>query len=568
MLDLCLKIIRILLLCISCYGWCAYMVHEKKIKVEFALSTLIAGIGSVVFFAGLLHMLAEVSWFVFGLGFCLAVYSLVKRYNIQQLLTPGIIVFLIVIVVLMALLYGSKFTSYDNFSHWAVVSRLILQNNRFPNMQDDIIMFQSYPTGSASFIYYICKITGMHAEWMMMYAQAVAIVASIIPIFVFAKKSGVVIGIATVILTLCANVRITDIYVDTLLSVVGAAGLLFCIYYKEKVFEYWWAIVPNLIFLVSIKNSGVFFVAVTILYTIFFTKGNRKTGVPVLVTCSAFTLLAWQKHVKSVFAEGMSAKHSMSLEYFESVFGDKTRIEISEIFHNYLERVFSIHNEFIVYVLLAILLISIAKYTKCTDYADIKKRVIFYVVVYIAYQLSLFGMYMFSMPTEEATRLAAYGRYHITIIVFLVIALMTEFMRIKLSNKKIIIGLTMCVITLETLSMAPDFSKLTRLNWKESERYKCETVIEKYNVPRNASYMFLMDDDDWGYTYYFYRYYFATSKVAVFYEGQHPYIGEQWKNYQYLIVIDDTEKNRDYINNTLNIDSNENFIALDEWKDQ
>ena len=59
-----------------------------------------------------------------------------------------------------------------------------------------------------------------------------------------------------------------------------------------------------------------------------------------------------------------------------------------------------------------------------------------------------------------------------------------------------------------------------------------------------------------------------TQDVAVYYEEQHPYIGEQWKNYDYLIVIDDTEKNREYINNVLNIDSDENFIVLDEWKNQ
>ena len=143
---------------------------------------------------------------------------------------------------------------------------------------------------------------------------------------------------------------------------------------------------------------------------------------------------------------------------------------------------------------------------------------------------------------------------------------MADFVQINWGNRKIAIGFTAFILILQTLALSPDFSKLTRLNWQDSERYKCEATVEKYNVPQNASYMFLMDDDDYGYSYFFYRYYFTTSKVAVFYEGQHPYIGDQWKDYQYLIVIDDTEKNRDYINNVLNIDSDKNFIILDEWK--
>ena len=569
MLDLSIKIIRVILLCISCYGWCAYLVNEKKIKVEFALSILISGIGSIVFFAGILNILAEASYTIWFLGIFLAICSLIKHKNIFKLLSPGIIVFLIALVVLMALLYGSKFTSYDNFSHWAVVSRLILQNDRFPTMHDDIIMFQSYPTGSASFIYYICKTTGIHAEWMMMYAQATAIIASIIPLFTFArKKTGVIMGAVTIVLVLCANVRITDIYVDTLLSAVGAAGLLFCIYYKERIYGYYWAIIPNLIFLVSIKNSGIMFVIIIIAYIVIFTKGKRWKSVPILTSCSMLTLLIWQKHVKSVFAEGMSAKHSLSIEYFESVFGDKGKNEILEILHNFWGRVFNIRNEFIIFLILAVGLVFIAKLTKISNFRDIRKKVIFYVSIYIVYQNSLLGMYMFSMPTEEAITVAAYDRYHITMISFLVIVIMADFIQIHWANKRMAIGFLISALALETIAMSPDFSKLTRMNWRESERYKCEAVVEKYNVPQDASYMFLMDDDDDGYTYFFYRYYFATSQVAVFYEGQHPYIGDQWKNYEYLIVVDDTEKNRDYINDVLNIDSHENFIVLDEWKNR
>ncbi len=568
MIDLSLKIIRIILLCISCYGWCAYMVHKKKIKVEFALSTLIAGIGSIVFFAGILNMLAEISFFICGLGILLASCSLVKRESIRQMLSPGMVVFLVALIALGGLLYGTKYTGYDNFSHWGVVARLIVRENRFPNMQDEIVSFQSYPTGSASFIYYVCKITGIHAEWMMLYAQAVAIVALLIPIFAFVKKkSSIIIGICTVVLALCAVEPLSELHVDTLLVAAGTAGFLLCLF-KDKIFEHYWAIIPNLIFLISIKNSGVFFVVIIIAYIIVFTTKKDWKKISLFILSSIFTLLAWQKHVKNVFSDGMTAKHSLSLEYFKNVFGDKDKDEILEILYNFLENVFSIHNEFIIFLVLALGLIAIAKYMKCTNLADIKKKIVFYVVIYILYQLSLLGMYIFSMPTNEAINVASYDRYHMTMVTFLIMVLMVEFIQIRWSNKNAAMGGIILMLILETMALTPDFSQINRVNWEKTERYKCEEAVEKYNVPKNASYMFLMDDDDYGYTYYFYRYYFETRNVAVYSEKQHPYIGEQWKNYDYLIVIDDTEKNRDYIKNTLNIDSDENFIILDEWKNQ
>ena len=569
MADVCIKVLRILLLCISCYGWGAYFVHEKKIKVEFALSLLISAIGSAMFLAGILNVLMEVSVAIFAFGLLLAIGSLVKRQDILKMLTPGTVVFLLMLVFLTVLLYGTKVTTYDNFSHWAVVMRIMLRDGRLPNIQDELIMFQSYPTGSASFIYYICTITGIGKEWMMLYAQGVAIVASVIPIFAFAKrKAGVVLGIATVLLFLCANIRIMELHVDTLLTAVAIGGFLFCLYYKEQISMYYWAILSSLIFLISIKNSGVFFALVIVVYCACFTKGERIQKALVLGTGSYGALLVWQKHVKSVFEEGMVSKHSLSIEYFESVFGDKTKEQISEIFHNYLEAVFQIRNEFLFFLILAVILLLVSRVAKGSHFADIRKKVLFYIGVYVIYQISLFGMYMFSMPTSEAVVLASYDRYHMTMVSFLVVVLMVEYMHLQWQNKRVAIGVLGLALGVEIMAMSPDFTQLTRKKWEDTERYKLESVVEKYNVPRDGSYMFLMDEADAGYTYYFYRYYFETVDVGVYYEEQIPHLKDQWKHYKYLIVIDDTEINRDYINNVLDIDSQENFIVLDQWKNQ
>lgn len=569
MADMCIKILRILLLCVSCYGWGAYFVHEKKIKVEFALSVLISVIGSTMFVAGILNVLMEVGVAIFAFGLLMAIGSLIKRQGVLKMVTPGTVVFSFMLVFLAMLLYGTKVTTYDNFSHWAVVMRIMLRDGRLPNIQDELIMFQSYPTGSASFIYYICTITGIGKEWMMLYAQGIAIVASIIPIFAFAKrKTGVVLGITTVLLSLCANIRITELHVDTLLTAVGIGSFLFCLYYKDEISEYYWAILPSLIFLISIKNSGVFFVLVIVVYCVFFTKGERIQKALILGTGSYGALLVWQKHVKSVFEEGMVSKHSLSVEYFESVFGDKTKAQISQIFNNYLDAVFQIRNEFLFFLILAAILLLVSRVAKGDNFADIRKKVLFYIGVYVIYQISLLGMYMFSMPTGEAIVLASYDRYHITMVSFLVVVLIVEYMRLQWSDKRVAVGVLGLALGMEIMAMSPDFTQLTRKKWKETERYKLESVVEKYNVPRDGSYMFLMDDADAGYTYYFYRYYFETVDVDVYYEEQIPHLKDQWKRYKYLIVIDDTKINRDYINNVLNIDSQDNFIVLDQWKNQ
>ena len=47
---------------------------------------------------------------------------------------------------------------YDNFSHWALIVKSMSLTNSFPSFKTDVIMFTSYPPGSAVFIYYFINI--------------------------------------------------------------------------------------------------------------------------------------------------------------------------------------------------------------------------------------------------------------------------------------------------------------------------------------------------------------------------------------------------------------------------
>lgn len=51
-------------------------------------------------------------------------------------------------------LFGKKLLEYDSFSHWGLIVKILLQKNRFPNfMEENYLMFQEYPLGSATYIY-------------------------------------------------------------------------------------------------------------------------------------------------------------------------------------------------------------------------------------------------------------------------------------------------------------------------------------------------------------------------------------------------------------------------------
>ena len=180
------KIIRLLILVISFYGYIQTV--QKKVKLEFSIGIIFSAIGSTMFLAGILNIMKEAAILICLFGIVLAIQSVYKREKIQSIICTGTIFFLVTCVFFAFLLYGNKFLDYDNFSHWALVEKTLLSKNRFPNFMDSNIMFQSYPPGSASYIYYISKITGIHSEWMQMYAQTTLMSGSLINLFAFSIR--------------------------------------------------------------------------------------------------------------------------------------------------------------------------------------------------------------------------------------------------------------------------------------------------------------------------------------------------------------------------------------------
>ena len=96
-------------------------------------------------------------------------------------------VFCVVLVYFSWLLRGSHFTTYDNFSHWAVVVKNMLLTDRMPNFEDSLISFQAYPLGSSLFLYYIGKLFGT-VDACLIWGQMFLSLSAIFSVTAFLNK--------------------------------------------------------------------------------------------------------------------------------------------------------------------------------------------------------------------------------------------------------------------------------------------------------------------------------------------------------------------------------------------
>ena len=501
-------LIRFLLLAVSAYGSLRFL--RKYLPAEFCFGVYFSVIGSVLFLAGILNFLREAAWCLFLAGLLLAGLSVRQKLSPAGLCCWGTAFFLAFGSLLFFLLRGSIFVEYDDFSHWALASRILTRYDRFPNFQDTYVLFTSYPVGSAAFVYYVTEILGASAEWLQMYAQGMLMAGMAVSLFAFARNAVQALAAALcAVVLLCGCIPFTSLLVDTLLPLVGLSAAAFFLYCGKKPGKNIWVFIPYSIFLLSIKNSGAFFAA--IVFVLLFLTCRRAYSLKIwaaLACMPVAVLLLWQKHVRQVFANGLMGKHSMSPFYFYAMLQRKGLGEIGQEIQSVLtqmaEKTVSLSNHALWVLAWGLLLWLVLRHCRRADADKAGRTLLLAAASYLFYQLGTLGMYLFSMPASEAMRLAGYERYHQSIVLFLTGLVLLETLQaldaLRLPTRwepmPLLAALAVCLFT-----VAPSFSFFKKQQYQTSERYHYDTLIEAYQIPQEAGYLILVREErqDYGF---------------------------------------------------------------------
>ena len=548
------KVVRLLLLVFSFYGF--MQAARRRLDANLSLAFIFASIGSLMFLAGILNLLPETAAFICLLGCVLGVRSIRRRENPLALISPGTLFFAVGSVVMAALLFRAKFTSYDNFSHWAIVVKRMLATDRFPNFSDVNIQFQSYPLGSSCCIYDIAKVSGIRFEWMQMLAQAVLMLGMTAALFSCSRRPvthllTAVVGVAL----LAGDVDFTSLMVDTLLPLTALAGLAACVALRERIGERPWLLLPFLLFLMSIKNSGLLFDVVLLVCMLCCGRKALRGHVRAfaLTALSPFALLLlWQKHVKLVFSDGMHAKHSLSLSLFAATLEEKGEDIIQTITGGMLGKVFSLSNPMLYVLLLLLALLLIGRFC-LRDRQSPHFLAPLVLGSYAAYELGLFLMYLLTMPTGEALILAGYSRYEKTILIFCAGAAWIYACRLAacalpgaLRRTVSAVLAALCAASVFAL-VKPSRSYFRRQTFAGTTREAYDQLIEDYGIPAGCRYMILRSENDDGYLYYLTRYLLDPQAVSSAELSWLIELPDLWRDYDYLITLDPSEEVQAYL---------------------
>ncbi|WP_061452319.1 hypothetical protein [Streptococcus oralis] len=454
-------------------------------------------------------------------------YSLLvikSKKDIQQ-----ISYFFLAMIFLFVILKDNLWIHYDNFSHWGIVAKEIVTYNRFPNFQSELIQFQSYATGSASFIYYISKIAGIHSEGFMSVAQSWLVLSACFTFFAWISPDLKKYSVPTIIFSLLlfiVNIQPYDLLVDTLLTSLALATVNIIVFYKKSLQQVTYLLGLIFLFLISVKTSGIFFVIsalfLMILYSFKMSKELRfKIWLQTLYVSlgTVFLNLLWKAHVAYVFVEGNKSKHSFSLSSYKENLLDKGKSKIIEIVSQYFQRIFSFDN---IILLLFVLIGGILIYYIWNKRKLLGMELIaFSVLVYVIYHINLLAMYLVSMPYDEAKNLDSFSRYDLTIVLFVLGVLLIYLLKYatQISNRFLYFS-TILLIIFSLIHRASFYQFIT--SKFTAERYEIEEKLKDIPHQNHVPTVIRINKKSVskGYLWYLFRYDLQTKDISINYPDE------------------------------------------------
>lgn len=519
-----LIVFRMLLLFLSIFGYFSFCRSKTKIEVSFIPVVVFSGIGTVIFLSGLLNILKLTSIVLFCIGIFLNKYSFYlitdKKY-IQQSCY-----FFLAMIFLFILLKDNLWIHYDNFSHWGIVAKEIVTYNQFPNFQSDLIQFQSYATGSASFIYYMSKITGLYSEGFMSVAQSWLVLSACFTFFVWISRNSKKYSIPVIMfimLLFIVNIQPYDLLVDTLLTSLALATINIIVFYQKSLQKITYQLSLIFLFLISVKTSGIFFVISALFLMIFYSFRMRKElrfhillQTFYVVVGIVFLNILWKAHVSYVFIAGNKSKHSFSLVSYKENLLNKGKSKIIEIMFQYAQRIFSFDN---IILILLVLIGGVLIY-----YILAKKKilgielVIFPSLTYIVYHLNLLAMYIVSMPYDEAKNLDSFSRYNMTIVLFVLGIMVIYYLKYSIQLSKYFLYILSIVLIAVAFINKEAFNQFITSKFT-ADRYRIEERLRSVSYKKGIPTVVQIKRKSLskGYLWFLLRYDLHTKDVTIDY---------------------------------------------------
>lgn len=525
--------------------------QESSVTIVFLSSALllyIAGLFNLMKFAVYLIYLFAIISFVY------IIYCIIKKkIKIREIFTPGIIMYIFVIMIMAFIVKDTYYYEWDEFSHWGANLKAMVEYDVFWSNKIYDGVHVVYTPIAGIIEYFFCKINGGFAEDVSYMAINTFIITLLLPI-IKGQKHNLKSYIKLILfwfmfycsIKLC-NFQLTSIYIDMLLGILFALGMVLA--YRLDGKEDKINLILTLIMMPLLKDTGLLLLGI-ILMQLFFNKvilkiiEERKItkqhfkifGIIVLMLIIPLVFYGTWKIYCGVNGKVLDDRHDKNAiseidikEYIKGILlidTDNSKYkDISNSFYDALNTtpvVGGLESTVTAVKLVAVLDITgIIIYLVNKDKQDKKKIATILLALNIGfglYCLLLLATFMFAFTETEGRALASYSRYMSTYFIAWII--ITVGLALNSKTKNVILSLTiaimLCLYPTSVISIV-DITSRKNLSGIDDE-IRTEANIIKENVELNDKVYIIYQNIGGGYEYHKLRYSISPIVTNLLYE--------------------------------------------------
>ncbi len=589
-----MTVLRLVAFLVSLAGYVAAVRTYWKISPRASYIFVFSGLALLMYFAGLAGVLLYAAYALFGLGIVLLILLAIQKklklaYNLSSLNLLNL-AFVAVFILIAVSLINTRFVHYDNFSHWAVVVKYMLVTDRIPDAASAIIDFKSYPLGSSSFLYYVCRIVG-NSEGIMLVGQSMLLFASFYAVFGVIRDQkrfllATLIGVGCSIMAYFnISIRINNLLVDFLLPALALAAIGVMLSERKSFLRACVASLPVLGLLVIVKNTGIFFALLGYVYLLHRSVQTQRQDAKlrpffwaalVTIIISLVPLILWNIHTSLAFPDN-SSKFSYDFQTLSSFAIDKTPEQIQSIVQLFLQTVTDVKQlttfGFLIFNGVALAAYLVARFVFHKHW-KLLKTLLFLDLAVVLYYGGILGMYIVSMPLDEALRIAGFERYASSMILFLLGALTMQItMDVEdsfyvqqgerrdyrafrsLTTKNLYQSATLAFAILASLMLISELNGMNSIkqSYSSSLPSEVETMVGDnwHALDNDTRYLFYASDTDSQVSSYYLpyvaRYFLFVSQVDAVSEFTDDAFMGQIQTYDKFVILESTPAIRAYM---------------------
>jgi len=398
----------------------------------------------VMFGFGLLRNLSAGVWAVVMLSavaMAVCLVSIIKEKDIvnrvKKLITPAFIVFTVMFVFFWYFSRGRAVSKSDEFSHWALIIKNMMEYNNFGNDIGTTTEFFDYPPGQAVLLYLFTKITGVFNEGRLYFAGG-AMLASIYGMCikpVNIKKVHIWVPLTAAYISLVCFIRDSypfTLYVDHKLAYIFAFLVLYWVFTDNRDSFFYVNFSLGLAVLTLIKSTGLalsVFVCIIAFADEFIGKNRKNIKILALIMLPLLVNKLWSVYVHTYTQGGQVWNTTgITLSSVADIFRGTAPAYRYETIKLFTDAVVWGRSTYMPYGF-GIILAGVALFVLAKMSANRKMKKLLYIqsvcvpLFMFAYAAAMLVLYLFTYAEFLAINLASYDRYMSTMFIgaFLVV---------------------------------------------------------------------------------------------------------------------------------------------------